>query len=276
MTTLHDLASSFGAVIAAADVAFSEDARAGVPASDADLMKERAAKLLVMAWLNAAEEYRAAQDGREPDPRQQPPEPAGQAALPLPTTVAQATFATPTAAAPAAAPGPLADTLAKIAAGLHRAPEPAPAPAVVVPPGVGGSFDEWVALADALGRNVQDVLRQWHSSRDGIEGGWDKATDQQRAEQYGKALSYYQNKAAEPGEIDPLICFKCGTKAEEHRTRNNEPFFKCPNTRCGFNGTNGWVSTMWDTSNYSEKRQKWQEGRQRAQQRGGRSYAGRR
>lgn len=256
MTTLAELAESFNTVITAVDLAVMHEA--GAPADTPDIRRQKMAHQLVTAWCREADAFLGAQD-KALHPAMEVQAPA-QPALPL---GAAATVAAPSPPAP----GPLADTLAKIAAGLQQAPAAPPVPAPAPDDGVRGSFDEWVALSDALGRNVQDVMRQWHSARDGIEGGWDKATDEQRAEQMRKALAYYANKTAEPGEIDYAVCFKCGSKGEQHTTRNNEPFFKCPNPKCGFNGNSGWVSTMWDATNYSEKRAKWEDTKRRGQQR---------
>jgi len=271
MTTLAELADSFNTVASAVELAAQYDE--GTVGSKADVERGRMARQLVDAWNAAMDAHRGAQQGA----------PAAPAPMQLPNLFEAAQKAAADqvmdgAAGPPQAPvvGPLADTLAKIAAGLQQAPAPPPAPAPAPSPDVRGSFDEWVSLSDALGRNVQDVIRQWHSSRDGIEGGWDKATDAQRAEQMAKALAYYQNKTAEPGEIDFTVCFKCGSKGEEHTTRNGEPFFKCSNSKCGFNGNNGWVSTMWDVTNWSEKRQKWEATKRTGQTRGRSSYAGRR
>lgn len=269
MTTLAELADSFNTVITAVDLAVQH--RAGAPADEAGITRQKMASQLVGAWMLEADAFlNPPEQGR----MEVPPNAAQQAHANLPAAAqAAAVGGGPQAVMQAAmtpqtvAAGPLADTLAKIAAGLQQAPAAPPAPAPAPPPGVQGSFDEWVALADALGRNVQDVMRRWHEPRDGIEGGWDKATDAQRAEQMAKALAYYQNKAAEPGEIDASICFKCGTKAEELKTRSGDPFFKCQNSKCGFNGTNGWVPTMWDYTNRSEKAEKWEQSKRRGQQR---------
>lgn len=249
MTTLAELADSFNAAYTAVDTALQYEA--GALGDEAAMRRGKMASQLVTAWCREADAFLGIVAPQAPQ----------QAALPI-----QAPSVQPVASPPPA-PGPLADTLAKIAAGLQQAPVAPPAPAPAPDDGVRGSFDEWVALSDALGRNVQDVMRQWYSPRDGIEGGWDKATDEQRAEQMRKALAYYANKTAEPGEIDYTVCFKCGSKGEQHMTRNNEPFFKCSNPKCGFNGNSGWVSTMWDATNYSEKRAKWEDTKRRGQQR---------
>jgi hypothetical protein len=266
MTTLAELADSFNTVASAVELAAQYDE--GTVGSKADVERGRMARQLVDAWNAAMDAHRGAQQGAPAATGQPLPNLFEAAQKAAADQVMDAVAAPPQAPTP----GPLADTLAKIAAGLQQAPAapPAPAPAPAPLSDVRGSFDEWVALADALGRNVQDVIRQWHSSRDGIEGGWDKATDAQRAEQMAKALAYYQNKNAEPGEIDYTICYVCGSKGRELKTRSGDLFYACSKETCGFNGREGkFVNTAWDATNYTEKREKWRAGRQRAQQRGG-------
>lgn len=144
---------------------------------------------------------------------------------------------------------------------------------------LGDDYDHWVILAEEVGRNPADFVRQWF--RD-IEGGWEKSEGPVRIAQYRKAIAYYRNKNAAHGggEIDTTRCFKCGAKGiEKHRRDNNALYYECSNDDCGFTRDDGWVPTRWDPESWQQKRDRLEQSRRRGQQRsgggGGRSYGGR-
>lgn len=179
----------------------------------------------------------------------------------------------PVLALPAARPSVLAPTPAETQPTLPESVETGT---------LGDDYDHWVILAEEVGRNPADFVRQWF--RD-VDGGWEKSESPVRIEQYRKAIAYYRNKNAvqNGGEIDTTKCFKCGAPGiAKHRRDNNALYYECSNDDCGFTGDRGWIPTRWDPDSWVEKRDKMMAARSRGQQRsggrssGGRSYGGRR